>query len=127
MTVNLRTRVLTVAAAAALPVAVSAGLVAGTGEQTDPLEDLRDATASYRDVANAIDAGYVQFFGCIHEPLAGSMGTHFVNATFVGDAEIDAHRPEALMYEQRSNGKLALTGVEYIVFQSAWDAENTAP
>ena len=127
MTVNRRTRVLTGAAAAALPVAVSAGLVADTGDQPDPLDDLRDATASYRDVTNAINAGYVQFFGCIHEPLAGSMGTHFVNATFVGDAEIDADRPEALMYEQRSNGKLALTGVEYIVFQSAWDAENTAP
>lgn len=114
------------AVAAAATVALTAGLAVGSNDKPDPLHDLRKATARYRDVDNAIGAGYVQFFGCIHEPLAGSMGTHFVNGILAGDAEIVAAKPEALMYE-RANGRLALTGVEYVVFQSAWDAENDAP
>jgi hypothetical protein len=113
--------------AAATAVALSAGLAAGNDDQPDPLDDLRRATARYRDVDNAIEAGYVQFFGCIHEPLAGSMGIHFVNGALVGDAEIIADQPEALMYEQRGNGRLALTGAEYVVFQTAWDADHNAP
>ena len=95
--------------------------------QTDPLEDIRRATRRFRDVDTAIDAGYVQFFGCVHEPLAGSMGIHFVNGTLAQDAVLDPARPEALMYEVRPNGQLALLGVEYVVFQEAWDAEHDEP
>lgn len=69
----------------------------------------------------------MQFFGCVHEPLAGSMGIHFVNAGLAGDTVIDARRPEALMYEVRASGRLALVGVEYVVFKDAWDAEHSAP
>jgi hypothetical protein len=93
----------------------------------DAIASVRAATRSYRDVDRAVEAGYVQFFGCVHEPLMGSMGIHFVNATLAGDIEIDPAAPEALMYERRPNGKLTLVGVEYVVFQEAWDAEHDQP
>jgi hypothetical protein len=96
------------------------------GEDGESLDQIRDATRRFRDVTKAVDAGYVQFFGCVHEPLAGSMGIHFVNGARASDAVIDATTPEALLYEVKPNG-LGLVGVEYVVFQAAWDAENAEP
>ena len=55
------------------------------------------------------------------------MGTHFIHGELIADTVIDALRPEALMFEQSSNGRMRLIGVEYIVFQDAWDAENASP
>lgn len=107
--------------AAVVPVATAEGTGGG------PLQQVRDATRRYRDVDSAIDAGYVQFLGCVHEPLAGSMGIHFVNGTLAGDTTIDPAKPEALIYEVEPNGQLSLVGVEYIVFQQAWDALHDQP
>ena len=116
------------AAALALPAAGGAtGRPAGVDPPGGPLQEIRDATASFHNVDRAIDAGYVQFFGCVHEPLAGSMGIHFVNGSLVGDATVDPANPEALLYEVKPNGRLALVGVEYVVFQEAWDAQNATP
>jgi hypothetical protein len=97
------------------------------GPRSDALAQVRDATARYRRVDRAVDDGYVQFFGCVHEPLAGSMGIHFVKPALAGDGLVDPAAPEALMYEQRPNGTLELTGAEYVVFAEAWDAAHDAP
>jgi len=107
--------------AAVVPVATAEGTGAG------PLQQVKDATRQYRNVDRAIDAGYVQFLGCVHEPLAGSMGIHFVNGTLAGDTTLDPAKPEALLYEVEPNGQLSLVGVEYIVFQQAWDALHNQP
>jgi hypothetical protein len=125
------------AIAAAAPLATAAlalsaaggatGAPAGVDPAGGPLQEVRDATARYRNVDRAIDAGYVQFFGCVHEPLAGSMGIHFVNGTLAGDTTLDPTTPEALIYEVKPNGQLALVGVEFVVFQEAWDAQNDSP
>jgi hypothetical protein len=93
----------------------------------DALDEVRSATRQFRKVERAIDAGYVQFFGCVHEPLTGSMGIHFVNGALAGDPAIDASAPEALMYEVKRDGSLELIGVEYVVFKDAWDAANPEP
>jgi hypothetical protein len=93
----------------------------------DELDGVRSATRQFRKVERAVDAGYVQFFGCVHEPLTGSMGIHFVNGALAGDPAIDASTPEALMYEVKPDGNLELIGVEYVVFKEAWDAANTEP
>lgn len=114
------------AATAALTATILQGPLAGASSD-GRLSEIRRATSDFRDVDEAIEAGYVQFFGCVHEPLAGAMGIHFVNAALVGDPVIDVTKPEALMYEVRGNGSLALIGVEYVVFQEAWDAANAAP
>jgi hypothetical protein len=108
-------------AAAVFPLATAEG--SGGGQ----LQRVRDATQRYRNVDKAIDAGYVQFFGCVHEPLAGSMGIHFVNGTLAGDTVLEPTKPEALTYEVRPDGGLALVGVEYVVFQEAWDAAHDTP
>ena len=109
-----------VAASIVVPSAFASG-------HNDALDGVRSATRQYRKVERAIDAGYVQFFGCVHEPLAGSMGIHFVNGALAGDGAIDASTPEALMYDVKSNGSLELIGAEYVVFKDAWDAANPAP
>ena len=100
---------------------------ATAGHDDGGLGAVRNATRRYRNVDEAVDDGYVQFFGCVHEPLAGAMGMHFVNAGLVGDGVVEPTTPEAVMYEQRPNGTLELVGVEYVVFQDAWDAANPAP
>ncbi len=136
---NRRTGWTIAAAAAAAAVTVPVAVAQDQGTHSDPkahvpadesarpLEEVRDATRAFRAVDKAIAAGYVQFFGCVHEPLAGSMGIHFVNGDLVGDAEVEAAKPEALLYEPTENGRLALAGVEYVVFQDAWDKENDEP
>lgn len=115
------------AAVALTGAVVPVALAQGRDRAGGPLEQVRSATRSFRDVDKAIAAGYVQFFGCVHEPLAGSMGVHFVNGGLASDPAIDPNKPEALVYEVKPNGQLALVGVEYVVFQEAWDASNDAP
>ena len=76
-----------IAAVATASLVVPAAFASG---HDDALSGVRSATRQYRKVERAIDAGYVQFFGCVHEPLAGSMGIHFVNGALAGDGAIDA-------------------------------------
>jgi hypothetical protein len=119
----------TVVGAALTGAALASGLLPSSAASsgTDPLGQVRHATASYRDVDRAIAAGYVQFFGCVHEPLAGAMGTHFVNQALVADSAIDPAKPEALMYDIRPDGSLHLLGAEYVVFKDAWDSTHPQP
>ena len=43
------------------------------------------------------------------------------------DGILDVNKPEALIYEPQSNGKLRIVGVEYIVPKEAWDALHPDP
>ena len=83
------------------------------------VQAVRDATSQYIDVNNATAAGYGPFLGCVSGPDHGAMGIHYVNGGLVGDGEIDAAHPEALIYEPR-NGELRLVGVEFIVDAATW-------
>jgi hypothetical protein len=87
---------------------------------------VRDATRAFQDADNAAAAGYARFLGCVSGPQEGAMGVHYVNGPLVQDGQLDANRPEALMYESR-NGRLRLLGVEYIVMADAWHATHTEP
>src|SRR4051794_5909156 len=60
---------------------------------------VRDATQQYVNVNAATAAGYQPFLGCVSGPDHGAMGVHYVNGALVGDGEIDASKPEALIYE----------------------------
>jgi hypothetical protein len=84
---------------------------------------VRDATQQFIDVNNAGPAGYGPAFGCVSGPDHGAMGIHYINGTLVGDGEIDAQHPEALIYEPVGN-KRRLVGVEYIVIASTWLANH---
>jgi hypothetical protein len=87
------------------------------------VQAVREATQQFLDVNNAGPAGYGPAFGCVSGPDHGAMGIHYVNGALVGDGEIDAQHPEALIYEPVGN-KRRLVGVEYIVDAATWLANN---
>lgn len=114
-----------------LPIPTAAAL-AGNGDQRSAAAEAAPATAMYHDVARAQAAGYGEFhdaagIACISKPAAGTMGIHYVNGSLVGDAVVDANRPEALVYEPEATGNLKLVALEYIVFQGVWDPTHTGP
>ncbi|HAH36542.1 MAG TPA: hypothetical protein DEQ87_06470 [Algoriphagus sp.] len=86
------------------------------------LANLRAATAKYQKFDIAIDDGYIQGSGCVASP-DGGMGYHFVNFPEV-DGEFDPTQPEALLYEEQSNGRMRLVGVEFVIVADLWDLEN---
>ena len=87
---------------------------------------VRDATTPYVDVNAATAAGYQPFLGCVSGPDHGAMGYHYVNGALVGDGELDASRPEVLIYEA-SGGGLQLVGVEFVVIADSWLAHHDSP
>jgi hypothetical protein len=101
-----------------------ASSVSADGDLVLQLREVRRATARFHSVTQAEKAGYGQFLTCVSEPGQGAMGIHFVNGGLIGDTVLDPLWPEAIMYEPQPDGSLRLVGVEYIVFQAAWDAEH---
>lgn len=87
---------------------------------------VRENTRRFVDVNVATSAGYGPFLGCVSGPDHGAMGVHYVNGALVGDGEVDASRPEALIYEPVGNA-LRLVGVEFIVDAATWLANHPAP
>jgi hypothetical protein len=122
--------------AAAGTAAVIAVLLAGVGAagagthafSHSDLAEVRAATAKFHDVATAEAVGYSRLvdaagIACIDNP-AGGMGIHYVNIDLVLDPTLDPVEPEVLIYEPDKHGKLKLVGVEYVVFESDWEAEH---
>ena len=87
---------------------------------------VRDATRQFINVNAATAAGYQPFLGCVSGPDHGAMGNHYVNGALVGDGELDASRPEVLIYEA-SGGGLRLVGVEFVVIADTWLAHHDSP
>jgi hypothetical protein len=92
------------------------------------VDDVRAATAQYRDLAVAKADGYAKFkdadgIACI-DSEEGGMGVHFVNGDLVGDDEVLARHPEALVYQPLGDGHKRLVALEYIVFRKAWRASH---
>ena len=120
-----------VTAAALLATAKDSAQGEGDHKQADSaklVQIVRNATRQFLDVNNAGAAGYGPFLGCVSGPDHGAMGVHYVNGGLVGDGEIDASHPEALIYETL-NGETRLVGVEFIVDAATWLANhnNTPP
>jgi hypothetical protein len=92
------------------------------------VEMVRNATQQFVDVNAAMAANYQPLFGCVSGPDHGAMGVHYVNGDLVGDGQIDAAHPEALIYEPMGDA-LRLVGVEFIVDAATWLAahQNTPP
>jgi hypothetical protein len=91
------------------------------------LKVVRESTARFHDVAAAEAEGYGLLFGCVSGPDWGAMGLHYVNLPMVFDGELDATRPEIVIYEQLSNGRLKMTGADYLVIADEWHANHAAP
>jgi len=88
---------------------------------------VRESTERFKDVAMAEAEGYHLLFGCVSGPDAGAMGMHFVNLALLADGELDATRPEIVIYEPQPNGRLRLIGADYLVYADAWHAKHTSP
>ena len=88
------------------------------------LQRVRAALDKYRDPVVAVHDGYLSTLACInfpneplpgHEPYPkGAMGVHFLNAQLVSPV-LDPMKPQILLYEPDSGGKLRLTGAEWLV------------
>jgi hypothetical protein len=87
---------------------------------------VRNATKQFADVNAATAAGYQPFLGCVTGQDHGAMGNHYVNGALVGDGQLDASRPEVLIYEPSGKG-LQLVGVEFVVIADTWLASHTSP
>jgi hypothetical protein len=85
------------------------------------------ATERFRDSRVAEAEGYALQFGCVSGSDFGAMGLHFVNFAKVADGELDVANPEIVLYEALPNGKLRITGADYLVLADAWDAKNPGP
>ena len=82
---------------------------------------VRDVTRGFQNVEAAEAAGYALQFGCVSGPDVGAMGLHYVNGPLVMDGEIDARRPEIVIYEPVGNGRVRLIGADYLVLADQWD------
>jgi hypothetical protein len=121
-------------ALAMTPLAAQAG-VDPIGPPQDPnartptLDLVREATAAYHSLPNALDAGFVPFAvdgsstPTCFDSANGGMGVHYVRNV---DDTIAATDPEALVYEIAENGELELVGVEYVVPQEFVEDESGA-
>jgi hypothetical protein len=78
-------------------------------------------------VSRAESEGYALQFGCVSGSDTGAMGMHFVNFPLVLDGELDPTRPEIILYEPTSNGRLKLTGADFLVLADAWHANHAGP
>jgi hypothetical protein len=87
---------------------------------------VREVTEPYKSVNAAEAAGYALAFGCVSGPDKGAMGLHYVNMPLVLDGQIDAMRPEIILYEPAGDGQLRLVGADYLVFADVWDKTHSS-
>lgn len=87
---------------------------------------VREATERFQDVAVAEAEGYTLQFGCVSGPDVGAMGLHYVNGPLVMDGELDPTHPEIVIYEALPNGRLKLTGADFLVLKDGWHAKHGA-
>lgn len=88
---------------------------------------IRAATAEYRSLDAAVEAGYGSDGGrCVQNQPAGTMGFHHQNDALLDD-KIEIERPEILVYERMPDGEYRLNGVEYVVPLSIWPETKEPP
>jgi hypothetical protein len=93
--------------------AVFASTQLATAGTAEDLRTAKQASLKYRDVARAIDDGYIQQGECT--ALGGrAMGIHYTKQSLVDDGAFNPATPEQLLYVPHPSGKgLRLVGVEY--------------
>lgn len=87
--------------------------------------DLRAVTSPLHDLDRAMAAGFaVDLTGCLENPPIGGMGHHYGNLARIDGAPPVATEPEVLVFSPKSNGKLQLGAVEYVIPFAAWTADD---
>ena len=74
------------------------------------VQKVRAATRRYKDIAVAIEEGWVPATPCVSGSNSGAMGVHYV-------------LPERI-YEPLPGGRARLVGVEFIVIAADWNTQN---
>ena len=88
---------------------------------------VRDSTERFKDVGVAKAEGYVLQFGCASGSDFGAMGLHYVNGALVIAGEIDARRPQIVIYEPAPDGTQHLIGADFLVLADVWNATHSSP
>jgi hypothetical protein len=90
------------------------------------VETVREATKHFHQTSPP--DGYSLVFGCVSGGDFGAMGMHFLNGSLL-DGEVVPDKPEILLYEPLPNGRIRLTGADFLVDKKAWEAnpEHTGP
>ena len=92
------------------------------GVQQD-LAALRAAVSPLHNLRRATEAGFdVDVTGCLENPPIGGMGHHYAMTSRIDGAPPVADQPEILVFSPKSNGKLQLGAVEFIIPYPAWTA-----
>ena len=93
-------------------------------QQNDLVKAVRDATARFRFVTDPNQMGdpFVLLFGCVSGGDFGAMGLHFVRTDILHDGDVNENEPEIVLFEPTRNGGIRLTGADFIVFKSEWEA-----
>lgn len=111
----------TLATLSALSLMMTAALASAEGRGNNNSEEvqlrrelaqLRQATSKYQDVKKAERDGYA-----LESPFVPGMGYHYVNAVQVFLSGVDAHQPEALVYDSNDPKQKSrnLVAVEYLL------------
>jgi hypothetical protein len=95
-------------------------------QQNDLVRIVREATARFRFVTDPSQVGapYGLAFGCVSGGEFGAMGLHFVRGDILHDGDIDANEPEIILFEPTRTGGIRITGVDFVVFKSEWEARH---
>ncbi len=97
-----------------------------TPQQNDLVRLVREATKQFRFVTDQSQVGdpFALLFGCVSGGDFGAMGMHFVRGDILHDGDVNANEPEIVLFEPTRNGGIRLTGADFIVFKSEWDAKH---
>jgi len=94
-------------------------------QQSALIKIVRESTERFKDVAEAEKEGYALQFGCVSGPDQGAMGLHFINMDLVGKGAIDPTKPQIILYEPTADGRLKLTGADFLVDAQQWDNDKS--
>jgi hypothetical protein len=97
-----------------------------TARQNDLVKAVRAATARFLFVNDPREVGdpYTLLFGCVSGGDFGAMGLHFVRGDILHDGDVNPNEPEIVLFEPTRDGGIKLTGADFIVFKSEWDAKH---
>lgn len=79
------------------------------------LQEVRNVTASFKDIDQAIAAGWdTDLSGCVEHPTEGGMGHHYARLPWL-DGRVNYMEPQVLLYVMGGNGEMEFLGLEYVV------------
>ena len=100
-------------------------LQAPTGAQNALVDAVRAATARFTNVTS-VDGpgeGYALAFGCVSGGEFGAMGLHYLNPSLV-DGDVNPSQPEIILFEPVANGRIRITGADFVVPVAAWEQKH---